>query len=150
MSKLLDTIKADQLEARKLGDTLRAKLLTTLLGEASPSGNDTTTDDKVQAVVKKFIKNLDEMLKYSKSDSEHFSTLNEIEILNKYMPKQLSEEELDDIVCDLIDDGCDNIGKIMKELNTKYKGQFDGKVASGLARYRLDTLKIIRSNPEAS
>ena len=64
---LLDQIKQDQLTLRK-GDrsdpTVQMKInaLTTLIGEASPAGNQVATDESVQAVVRKFMKNLDESL----------------------------------------------------------------------------------------
>ena len=64
---LLDQIKQDQLTLRK-GDrsdpTVQMKInaLTTLIGEASPAGNQVATDESVQAVVRKFVKNLDESL----------------------------------------------------------------------------------------
>lgn len=60
---LIQQIKDKQIAARKSGDSL-ASLYTTLLGEASiigkNAGNRETTDVEVVAVVKKFIKNIDE------------------------------------------------------------------------------------------
>ena len=58
MSDLLNKIKKEQLLARKAKDTLRASLLTTVIGEASPSGNQTVTDADVEEKVGKFYKNL--------------------------------------------------------------------------------------------
>ena len=61
---LLDEIKADQLAARKLGDRLKADVLTTLIGEATQitteefkRGVTEVTDEKVVATVAKFSKN---------------------------------------------------------------------------------------------
>lgn len=62
-------------------------------------------------------------------------TEREIEILTVYMPKQLSETEVSDIIKSIIaaTPGA-NQGMVMKELTPKIKGQFDGKLASELVK----------------
>lgn len=62
-------------------------------------------------------------------------TEKEIEILSVYMPKQLSTEEVTNIIKEIIANhpGA-NQGMIMKELTPKIKGQFDGKTASELVK----------------
>ena len=90
MSKLLEQIRSDQLQSRKAKDKLKSKLLTTLLGEASPSGNDTVTDDDVLKVVKKFCKNCEETLKVKYSDDVH----TELCILSEYLPANPTAEQL--------------------------------------------------------
>jgi uncharacterized protein YqeY len=62
-------------------------------------------------------------------------TEREIEILNVYMPKQLSEDEVKEIIENIIaaNPGA-NQGIIMKELTPKIKGQFDGKAASEMVK----------------
>lgn len=63
---LLEKIKKDQIAFRKSEDRsthygkVRINALTTLIGEASPSGNQVVTDEQVQAVIRKFVKNIDE------------------------------------------------------------------------------------------
>lgn len=62
-------------------------------------------------------------------------TEREIEILNVYMPKQLSEEEVKNFIKEIIaNNPAANQGLIMKELTPKIKGQFDGKLASELVK----------------
>lgn len=135
MSELLAQIKADQVQARKDGDKSTATALTTLLGEAGPSGKETVTDQQVQAVVKKFIKNLDEMLGYTEDKQAHYRIKSEINLYKQYLPKQIEGGELEELIENLITyDGCDNIGKVMKALNGAYSGQFDGKAASTIAK----------------
>ncbi len=60
---LLDTLKADQLAARKSSDKIAAPLLTTLIGEASKvsdedfkKGQTEITDEKVLRTITKFLK----------------------------------------------------------------------------------------------
>ena len=65
-------------------------------------------------------------------------TIKEIEILSHYMPKQLSQDEVKNIIADIIKNNPGaNQGIIMKELTPKIKGQFDGKAASDLVKSML-------------
>lgn len=65
-------------------------------------------------------------------------TESEIEILLKYLPKQLSEEEVEKIVIDTIKEvdakSMNDIGIIMKAVMPKVKGKTDGKVVNKIAR----------------
>lgn len=134
MSKLLDKIKKDRLTAMKQGDKIVATQLTTLLGEASPSGNQEVTDQDVEKVVQKFAKNAKEMLKYTEDAQKKYGIEWEIILYESYLPKQLTEQELRFKITELISQGCDNIGKVMGQLNQQHKGQFDGKVASQIVK----------------
>lgn len=143
-------IKADQLQARKDRAKATAASLTTLLGDVEAigknDGNRETTDDETIAVIKKFIKNIDITIDNSHSGYEHLVDLhNEKDLLEAYLPAQLSEEEITKIVDDL----CIQItilaepltmkcmGQIMKHLNENYSGQFDGSLASSIVKKRL-------------
>ena len=75
---LFKQIKAEQLEARKTKDTVKASLLTTLIGEiqtsvtggasASQFGILNPTDDETTKVIKKFIKNAETSLSMRQDD----------------------------------------------------------------------------------
>ena len=135
MSKLLETIREDQLQARKIGDKLGATILTTLIGEASPSGNETTDDKQVEQVVRKFSKGVKEMLQHTTDAQKQHSLESELAMYEKYLPKQLTELELERIVINMIDDaGCSNVGQVMKEMNRLYSGRYDGKLVAQLTK----------------
>lgn len=147
---LLNTIRQDQLASRKEGDKTRSTLLTTLLGEAAMvgknDGNRETTDSEVIQIVKKFIKNIDETLK-AMMDLDNLVLTNdsvlttEREILESYLPKQLDEQGIKDavaaIVATLHEKSPKMMGVVMKELKSKYDGQYDGKVASQIVKESL-------------
>lgn len=61
----------------------------------------------------------------------------ELEILYEYVGAPLSEEELKGIISAAVSGGASNIGAIMGVLNKDYKGRFDGKLASSLAKEAL-------------
>ena len=132
MSKLLDEIKQNQLTARKSGDKVRATLLTTLIGEASPSGNETVADKDVLVVINKFYKNLRDTCKlYADRGVSTEVPEAEMAILLEFMPKQLSEEEITNIATKFIEENnitsMKGIGQVMGHFANNYKGCYDGK-----------------------
>ena len=154
---LLDEIKADQLAARKLGDRLKADVLTTLIGEATQitteefkRGVTEVTDEKVVATVAKFSKNtkltlenlaserarlIDAGADASKVGQRLEAAETELAILSSYGPKQMTEAQLRKVIDDFRAQNPDaNVGTIMAHLKTNFGGQYDGKTASALAR----------------
>lgn len=128
---LIDTIKSDLLLARKLNNPVEKNLLTTLVGDAErvgkDKGNRLPTDDEVQAVVKKFMKGVEENIKLK--DMPIFQE--EKSILARYLPKMLSQESLANIINDLVAKH-NNKGLVMKELAACYKNMYDGKIVAGM------------------
>lgn len=65
----------------------------------------------------------------------------ELKILQRYLPKQLSEEELETIVSETISEtgasGSNDIGMVMKALMPKVKGAADGKLVNEIVRRKL-------------
>lgn len=139
---LMQILKDDQLAARKARETVKASLLTTLIGEAAVigknDGNRDTTDAEVVAVVKKFIKSNVELYSSAKNiwDSPVLDAIiEEKSILDSYLPKQLTKEDLKIIFrkysfYDCTQASVPNKGQFMKHLKDNYVGQYDGKVAA--------------------
>jgi len=61
----------------------------------------------------------------------------EIEVIERYLPKQLSEDEAREAIAGIIGElGLSSkreLGTVMKELKARYPGQVDGKLASSIA-----------------
>lgn len=155
---LLNNIKKDQLEARKAKNAVKASLLTTLLGEVQivgkNDGNRETTDVETISIIRKFIKNINETLTHLASKNEQTANLDEQsaetkdkftqekEILEVYLPQQMSEGQLLKVLSLQIAEG--NLiqgasfkGQAMKYLKDNFAGTYDGKQASIL----IDSLK---------
>ena len=131
---LIEKIKQDQVAARVRRDSITANLLTTLIGEAEMvgknAGNRASTDAEVVAVIKKFVKNAEETLAALKKANQYNEVIAvEIGILGRYLPQQLGEYELKAIAV-----GRANMPDFMKYLKENYAGQYDGKLASTVAR----------------
>jgi uncharacterized protein YqeY len=129
---LMEQIKAKQIAARKSGSA-DASLLTTLLGEAAMVGKNAgreTTDQEVVAVVKKFVKNIDETITALTSRNQDAGAfLAERGVLEQFLPRQLSEEDLINIAQAL-----PNMPVFMKHLKENFAGQYDGKLAATVAK----------------
>jgi len=61
----------------------------------------------------------------------------EIEVIERYLPKQLSEDEAREAISAIIEElglsSKKELGKVMKEVKTRYPGQIDGRMASSIA-----------------
>ena len=102
------------------------------------------TDDEVISLIAKQIKTRKEsILEFEKGNREDLikETKEEIEILNKYMPEQLSEEEIEEIINEafikLNPSSIKDMGKIMSEVNPKLKGRADMGYVSSIIKNKL-------------
>lgn len=134
---LFSTIKINQLEARKANNGVAASVLTTLLGEAGKVGKDARNGDpndaEVIATIKKFVKNIDDLLSHSPGN---FNAILEKSILVRYLPKQLSDAEIKQIMINEKFDFADKkvIERVMTFFKTNHTGLYDAKVVTQLIK----------------
>ncbi len=103
--------------------------------------NRTELDDQgiIEVIAKELKKRKDVLPEYEKSGREDLITqLNrEIEIVMGYLPSQLSEDELDEIVKAAVEStgasSKKDMGKVMAAVMPKVKGRADGKLVNKLA-----------------
>ncbi len=142
---LFTQIKTDQLAARKARDGLKATLLTTLIGELTAigknDGNREVIDADVVKLVKKFLDGVNETIALIKDASNvdgsadrYVNLLKEQSYLTAYMPQQMDEATLTEVLCELVTESGPNLGKLMGLLKERYAGQYDGKMASTVAK----------------
>ena len=89
---------------------------------------------KGTSLIKKFIENAKICKDNSKDDLTRFTSEKEIEILSEYLPKQLTEDEIRNIIVTFIDAGSRNLGDIMKHFKNNFSGQYDGGLVSSIAK----------------
>src|SRR5574344_1731072 len=138
---LYQTIVTDMKEAMKSQDkeslgTIRM-LKSAIDLERINSKLDSITDDLVITVVSRQTKTLNEsIVDFKKGNRQDLvdNALREINLLKRYLPAQLSEEELikiDETIKSTESSSIKDMGKLMKELTPKIKGKADmGKVSS--------------------
>jgi len=152
---MINRIRADLISAKKEKNKLEVNLLTTLLSEimmvGKNDGDRLTTDIESIRVIKKFVKNIKENLKEydklmaDKIDDKYIESSKnanaEITLLSKYIPSQMSIDELSDNILLIIDEtninNMSGMGVIMKNLKSRFDGRYDGKIASNLVRSML-------------
>ncbi len=91
------------------------------------------TDDDVYAVIRRLIKQRKDAAEQYASGGANDraeSELSEIKILEPYLPKQLSDEQIDEMVAEAAKEinasSPKDMGKLMKAVMSKAKGQADG------------------------
>ena len=104
-------------------------------------------DDEVIAVISKQIKmRNDSIAEFTKANRTDLvdQYKKEIELLNKYMPEQLSEEEINKVIDEAFEKvnptGGKDMGLIMREVSPKLKGRADMGKVNALIKDRLNNL----------
>ncbi len=104
-------------------------------------------DNEIIAVISKQIKTRRESItEFKKGNREDLveQTEKEIDILNEYMPAQLSEEEVNKIIDDAFDEvkpqSTSDMGKIMKTITPKLTGKADMTSVSKLVKEKIAQL----------
>jgi len=103
------------------------------------------SDDEVLDVVAKEVKmRRDALEEYQKAERSDFveSLKQEISILEQYLPEQLSEAEVRNLVTEVVVStqalGPKDMGKVMAVLMPKVKGRADGKLVNTIVREMLN------------
>lgn len=142
---IVQKIKSDQLQARKEKNKELASILTALYSEVAivgkNNGNRETTDEEAVKVIKKFSKGVLESIEtlqgshnWENCGGRIEDLQNELDVYEKYLPKQMSENELRTAIEVMVSGGKNNIGMIMGTLKKEYAGLYDGAMASKLAK----------------
>ena len=137
MSKLKQLIIDDMKLAMKAQDKPALKAIRMILGAIKQKEIDERIDlddNQVMAVIQKMVKQRkDSISQFSDAGRTDLVEVEEAELLiiNKYMPKQLSQDEIEAAVVKAISDtGADSM-KDMGKLMGILKGQLDGKADMG-------------------
>lgn len=107
-----------------------------LSNEQIKLGHDLTADDEMTVLSREMKQRVEELTSYQEANREDLAEgiQQQIAILNKYMPKQLSESEVEEIVKATISEvgatSKADMGKVMGALMPKVKGKADGKLVS--------------------
>ena len=137
MSKLKQLITDDMKLALKAQDKSALKAIRMILGAIKQKEIDERidlNDNQVMVVIQKMVKQRkDSISQFSDAGRTDLVEVEEAElsIINNYMPKQLSEEEIEVAVAKAISDSGADSMKDMGKLMGILKGQLDGKADMG-------------------
>ena len=104
------------------------------------NGHADFNDDQVLAVLRKEVKQRKETLSEIESSGREDlveQTRAEIDVLEKYLPAEMTPEAVEVAVkeiVDAMDSGQKNMGSVMKAVMAKLKGQADGKLINQIVR----------------
>ena len=144
--RILDDLK----EAMKAQDKLTLSVIRMVKGAMQMeelNKKRELTDDEVISVISKQIKTRKEsIVEYEKGNRQDLidATNSEIEILNKYMPEQLSDDEVNKIIDEIFSEvqptSMRDMGAIMREATSKLNGKADMGQVSAIIKNKLSSL----------
>ena len=141
---LFDTIQSDMYAAMKSGDkhktgTLRVAL--SKLKDKKIEKREDLSDVEALKIIQNLVKQRKEAADIYKENGRNDLMENEnaeLEILNAYLPKMMSEDDLRVLVKKVVEEtgasGLSDIGKVMPEVMKQSAGKADGKMAQSIVR----------------
>lgn len=141
--RLMEDLKA----AMKSKDKVRKNAITMIRAAIKQKEVDQrielTDEDIIDVIAKQSKQKRDSLEDFKKAERQDLIELTkeEINILSEYLPQQLTEEEIDEIVKMSIDEvganSSQDIGKVMSHVMPKVKGRADGSIINRIVRQYL-------------
>lgn len=147
---LKESLLKELKEAMQAKDTIKKDTITMLRAailQVEKDGQKELSEDDMLAIVAKEVKKRKESItEYEKAGREDIvnNLKREIEVLEVYMPKQLSVEEIRELVKSAISEtgatSARDMGKVMQNVRAKTAARADGKVVSDIVKEELNNL----------
>lgn len=148
---LRDELQNSLKEAMKNRDTQTVSAVRLIIAgqkekdvEARGKGQEKASDADLLAMMQSMIKQRNESIKiYTQSNRSDLAAKeqSEIDVIQRFLPKQMSPEEIETLIQSLIKQtgasGIKDMGKIMGVLKAQYAGQLDFGAASGIIKKML-------------
>jgi uncharacterized protein len=145
---LLEKIEADLKNAMKAGDSVRAQTLKMLKSDLSyemKKSDREITDEQMLEVVSRAVKrrrdSIKEFQKGGRQDLVDGET-KELAIVEEYLPKQMSEEEIERHITDKLaalgEISQKDMGRVMGEIMKELKGKADGSVVKSILSKKIE------------
>ena len=144
---LSEQIMSDMKDAMKARDKVKLNTVrmikAALMNEKIKAGHDLTADEELTVLSREKKQREESIAEFTKANRDDLvaETKQELAIVENYLPKQMTDEELKQAVSQAISEteakGKSDFGKVMKALMPKIKGKADGKAASNAVRKQL-------------
>lgn len=144
---MITKLKKDKMMARKNGEKLKISSLDSVLVECDKAriqNKKDLTDDNVLSVIKKVVtefKETAEMYNGYGKTQERDEHIQKAEILESYLPTQLTKEQIESEVTSIISQtnasSMKDMGKVMSALKSKFGAALDMGIASKLVKENL-------------
>ncbi len=136
-SSLKEKIDQDAKEALKRKDSVSLNALRMLRSEIRykeiEKGSELSKDELLGVLSSSIKRRKDSIQQFEKGGRDDLVSLEkaELDVILRYMPRQLTEEELTQIINQAIEEtqaeGPSDLGKVMKQVMPKVRGRADGK-----------------------
>jgi uncharacterized protein YqeY len=142
-STLLGRIRADLNTARKERDRLKIDTLGMLLSEAQnrriERGADLDDAEVLGLITTAVKRRRDAADQMRAGGREELAAREEaeLELLQSYLPAQLTEDEVRELIREAVGAGAADVGAVMKVVMPRAKGRFDGKELNRIVREEL-------------
>lgn len=131
---IITKIREDIDKHRKLKEFNVVTILSTLYSECAIIGKNKgkdTTDDECISTIKRFIKYNEDNIKASPERKDKY--LQENDLYSKYLPKQLTEDEIVNIINAIRHEGI-KFQEVMRYFKEIYTNRYDGKLLSSITK----------------
>lgn len=145
VSELQAKVQSDLNAARKAQDKPAVLLLGTILSDIKNrriEAKHELTDAEVSEVLRKGIKKRRESIEmYDKASRADLADRERAEVaaLEKYLPANVSDDEIRAAIRKVIAEGAANIGGVMGKVNPMFKGRAEGSTISRIAKEELSS-----------
>ena len=144
---LMDKISQDLKSAMKAGEKNRLDVLRMLKAQIRnveiEKGRDLTQEEEIQVLQSAAKKRKEAIELYEKGGRPELAAKEkeELAVIQTYLPKQLSREEVEAAILAVIDEigasSMKDMGRVMKEAMARLKGKTDGKLVQEIVRSKL-------------
>jgi len=140
---LLEKLQSDSIDALRKGNKPRLSTLRLLISEVKNSqidivaeGREMTDDDVLKVLSKELKKRNDSVEAYTLAKRLDLADIEseEAKVISEYLPSQMSKEEIEKIVLEVIAEGVSDFGAVMKTVMPKVQGRADGKIVSEVVK----------------
>ncbi|GEL78321.1 GatB/YqeY domain-containing protein [Tenuibacillus multivorans] len=133
---LLERLNEDMKQALKNKEKDRLAVIrmvkSSLQNEAIKKGEELSEDDEMQVLTREVKQRKDSLQEFKNANREDLveKTEQELQVIQDYLPEQLSDEELEQIIVQTIEEigasSKNEMGKVMSAVMPKVKGKADG------------------------
>ncbi len=148
---LKEILSGDIIKAMKSGDKIRLETVRTLRAlllekEIEKRPNTLTPEEELGALTSATKKRKESIELYEKAGRQDLAEKekSELEIIQEYLPKQLSPEEIALAITKIVNDvgatSPKDFGKVMPHVMKELKGKADGKLITDIVKNKLEEL----------
>ena len=147
MAELLKKLQEEMKKAMKSGEKDRLSTIRMLISEIKKVQIDKKkdlTDEEIIQLLQRYAKQRKEAIQqYKKANREDLveKEEKELKVVEEFLPEQLSEQEIENIVQETIEEigasSLKDMGKVMKVVMEKVKGRADGSTVSKIVKQKL-------------